>query len=483
MRWKIVVSLMKHMLLSSLLSCPGQGRMAGQSKATRLRHAPASGSAKMRAAASRTRTVKRHLSVPLPSSRPTRQRIACPSTLGSRLRGSTYPEAPRLEALVQEVVAQLHPDLNERPDSDGTSSGNEAPAASRRRTAAQRLSQNARLRNACAHILLSSNPAQVRAGLSFLEESALHPETRRRYRSEVEAFVRFCDQSQLPLVTSAEVDVGVVAYLNSLYLTGEPLYKAERMFAGLLHLDSSFSRAGGRHLPRAARALRGFRRQAPGRSRVPHPLVTWLGIAVDLTARRHLAAADATLLMVQAYLRPGELLRLRPSSFIRPTAGAQSWSLLLHQSEHGEVSKTGARDESLLLDSAWATWMQPFWATLAVAAPGRQHLPVWPFDSHGYSTVLNQTLVRLGLSLVPYQARHSGPSHDRAHGLRSQLEVMKRGRWQSLKSVVRYEKGALLSKTFNDYPAATQAWLSARASECEDIMLRGRPLSVLPPFA
>ena len=53
--------------------------------------------------------------------------------------------------------------------------------------------------------------------------------------------------------------------------------------------------------------------------------------------------------------------------------------------------------------------------------------------------------------MVPYQLRHSGASHDRLHRLRSQDEVMKRGRWTTTQSVLRYEKHGRAQVAANSY--------------------------------
>lgn len=55
--------------------------------------------------------------------------------------------------------------------------------------------------------------------------------------------------------------------------------------------------------------------------------------------------------------------------------------------------------------------------------------------------------------LVPYSWRHSGPSIDRAKGLRSQLETAKRGRWKNPKSTARYEKASSLGASLKGLDA------------------------------
>lgn len=60
------------------------------------------------------------------------------------------------------------------------------------------------------------------------------------------------------------------------------------------------------------------------------------------------------------------------------------------------------------------------------------------------------------MDAVPYQARHSGPSIDRAANSRTQEEVRKRGGWLARQSVARYEKAGRLAATWQKLPSAVQ---------------------------
>ena len=57
---------------------------------------------------------------------------------------------------------------------------------------------------------------------------------------------------------------------------------------------------------------------------------------------------------------------------------------------------------------------------------------VWSFD---YAELAN---------FVPYELRHAGPSWERLLHLRTLAEVQMRGRWKTLKSVMRYEEAVRL---------------------------------------
>ena len=63
------------------------------------------------------------------------------------------------------------------------------------------------------------------------------------------------------------VDQIFVEYLNLMYRAGYQSYRADRVLASLLHHHPAYGRMGSKKLPHAWRALRGYRRLTPGRSR------------------------------------------------------------------------------------------------------------------------------------------------------------------------------------------------------------------------
>ena len=104
---------------------------------------------------------------------------------------------------------------------------------------------------------------------------------------------------------------------------------------------------------------------------------------------------------------------------------------------------------------------------------------VWEFDYSQYLSVFHDCCSDLKLSLVPYQARHSGPSIDRSTNVRTQEEVRKKGGWQSRQSVARYEKSGRLAATWQGLNQSVQ--LACRSAEryIEEIML-GRDFPDIP---
>ena len=71
--------------------------------------------------------------------------------------------------------------------------------------------------------------------------------------------------------------------------------------------------------------------------------------------------------------------------------------------------------------------------------------------SNSFETSQRRQLVS-GITLVPCQIKQSAVSIDRARDLQSQEQDSAEGRWELVKSMVRYERSARLTKTFHESP-------------------------------
>ena len=157
------------------------------------------------------------------------------------------------------------------------------------------------------------------------------------------------------------------------------------------------------------------------------------------------------LVMVDAYLRPGECVDLCVSQVLHATQikHMRSVALLLHPDERGIASKTGERNESLLLQRSWLGRHISTWAK------HRRQEKLWDFNLAEMRTIFNQIAASLSLSRwkpVLYMGRHSGASLDRLTDNLPLAEVQKRGRWRSEASVRRYEKRALVQEVYLGLP-------------------------------
>ena len=276
-----------------------------------------------------------------------------------------------------------------------------------------------------------------------------------------------------------EMDACLNRYFNHLFLQGHPAHRGDKILATVMHHLPQYGRQGTQRLPHSWRALKGWRRLAPGSSRKAFPLAVWAAISCELQRRGYLQMALFTMMGLSAYTRPGELLRCRVYSLVKPSPTiTEFWTLLLNPEERPERSKVGEYDDSVALDSPYLKgWGPVLMKQLVDRDP---ELPLWNFDYSHYSKVFGQVVDCLGLDMTPYQLRHSGPSIDRSRNLRSLEEVQKRGRWKSHKSVARYEKSARLAANFQALLPSLQHHCLVAEQQLGAVMLN-RAHAPIPP--
>eukprot|EP00969_Alexandrium_andersonii_P134737 5960786-Alexandrium_andersonii.AAC.1 len=106
----------------------------------------------------------------------------------------------------------------------------------------------------------------------------------------------------------------------------------------------------------------------------------------------------ATLLMVSCYLRPSELTGLERRSLVAPASCVGGhWCILLGPSEGVRRSKTGATDDSIMVDSEWLQWATPWFAALGHGDP---LAPLWPFSHPEYIAQLKRSAAALRLGQI-----------------------------------------------------------------------------------
>mmetsp|Transcript_86301 Transcript_86301/g.155446 ORF Transcript_86301/g.155446 Transcript_86301/m.155446 type:complete len:480 (-) Transcript_86301:300-1739(-) len=378
-------------------------------------------------------------------------------------------------AMLCEPAAPAQHEGKESTSSGSDSSGSEAALGARKEQVLKK-----RTKHRLAKYLARMEGQAEEDGLTFLEQAAVGLKVRQQYTKDLQAFLDDAARARLPLVTDGQTDEALVKYFNKEYLAGSQACLGNRVMAAFLDRWPEFGRLGKRKTPRAWRALKGWRRLTPGKSRKAHALPVWAAITWRLIVRRQVRMGIFNLVQVSTYARPGELIRLTRSSLIPPTQGVTKyWSLLLSPEEKVERSKTGSSDDSLLLDSPWLQWLGP---ALHVMKQGPAEENLWGFDYPQYVKQFRNCCQDLQIHVVPYQARHSGPSIDRARVLRTQDEVQKRGRWASHKSLARYEKAARLASTYNQLSLLQRTLFQACEDHIEAIVLgRAFPELTLPP--
>ena len=318
-------------------------------------------------------------------------------------------------------------------------------------------------------------------GEMFLVKKALTDPVVKEYRYEMDSFEKYEAEHGGQAVAGDALDKLLTKYMQMLFFAGHEASRGGKLLAAVMHFRPEYSRIGTSSLPRAWRSLRGWRRLCPGRSRLPEARPFWQALAVVMIGEGELQKALFTLMMVDTYLRPGSMFTLTRGCLIPPAIGASRfWSLLVHPSEGGTTSKTGEVDISMLLDSAWLQWAAPLWAALK---EGPSSAPLWDFNYLDFLVVFRRCAAKLGRpTLVPYQARHSGASCDRAAGSRTAEETRRRGTWKSISSVMRYEKVARVAQSLDKHSKAHRDYFDLCVTLLPSLALRGGAVPAPPPL-
>ena len=314
--------------------------------------------------------------------------------------------------------------------------------------------------------------------LSFLELQAVSKKVNEDYVTFLDRFLTWADQRDEALDADTAVDEALVQWFNALYFQGHLPHVGEKTLAALMHRDSHFGKRGRGAIPRSLRALTGWRRKCPARSRLPLPWGFWTAMAGHLAQKGLVRMAVLTLLLVDAYLRPCDALPLRAGQLLPPALGISPvWALLLHPSEFGEVGKTGESDDTILLDSRHLQWMAVLWEILHDQPSDTL---VFGFGYASYFKEFKKVATALGVpEAVPYQARHSGPSIDLALRRRTLDSAKKRGRWRTDRSLHRYEKAGRLQQVANRWTEVQRAHFN-RSAELVEALILGRGGAQLP---
>ena len=227
-------------------------------------------------------------------------------------------------------------------------------------------------------------------------------------------------------------------------------------------------------MARLWRSLKGWRVRSPHRSRRPRAWPEVAAVAMYFLETGEFMKAVWTLVAFGGYLRPSDNMRLRKQDLVPPVGSlSHRWCLVLNSEDYNLTSKTGVSDESIIWDNEETEWMGAVFS--AIKASGPPASPVYQFDYPEMAESFRGVTEILGIApFVPYQLRHSGPSWDRLHRRRSQAAIMKRGRWRSLASLARYEKGGMVTKQFLTHPQKLRDHMERCAQHLRAVMLGER---------
>jgi len=281
----------------------------------------------------------------------------------------------------------------------------------------------------------------------ILERGSVAPATREGYDNAIAVLLKRRNLAALP-TEDKKLDAELVMHSDTLFLEGKGASTGQKLLAGVLYHRPQAQ------IPRMKRALKGWRRLAPGKTRQPLPesVVSW--IALKLLAAFGMEYALCWMIMVDGYLRPGEAVYLLVQNVVPPSSGFPRASLVLFRQEEGRRGKTGDQDESLTIALQWLSD-----CLMALVRKRGKSGRIFQFSlaemRNAFLCVCTDTTLAT-LQPALYMGRHSGASLDRHRGV-PLAEVQKRGRWRSATSVRRYEKAPLLQRVLSALTEAEAA--------------------------
>ena len=243
---------------------------------------------------------------------------------------------------------------------------------------------------------------------------------------------------------------------------------------GWLHLRCPTKSVEGNQLANAREAIAGWRKLHGDDSRDPLPEEMYFAAVRRLVSQRRPLVAAATFCQAQLYLRPSELLALRPEDVLLPVRGARRYrsiGVVVAPRELEATTKARSQDDTILVDSSCHEALGPVLAELVRVRASEEQL--FPLTLNHYEKILRDVGSAMGLTteFVPHTLRHCGPANDLFFERRGMAAVAKRGRWASLKSVQRYGKSGRLIKVWRQISERDRARWTADAPSTGAVLL------------
>ena len=202
------------------------------------------------------------------------------------------------------------------------------------------------------------DPLALESSLGFCEENAIRPRSTPGYQRFFLLLLTFlatlpewgCKEqhvapsmvARIARIDPPMLDGSVVDFFDHLYFTGAMASEAEKTKAALCHYVSFLVFAT--DCPRGSRALQGFLKMAPGKSRFPLPMEILGALVGWLCFWGHHEMATALLTLFICYLRPAELMSLRICDVIFRKSDC---IVNLAPGDTLRVTKTGLQDEGV----------------------------------------------------------------------------------------------------------------------------------------
>ncbi|CAK9025948.1 unnamed protein product, partial [Durusdinium trenchii] len=289
--------------------------------------------------------------------------------------------------------------------------------------------------------------------LTMLEVNSISGVQEAQYQHYLRCFKDFCKESKIGFPKDNKLDAVLADYFDVLFLDGKTAAEGEKTLASLEFFNHKMKGK----LTRSRKALKGWRRLRPPKSRLPLPKPAVWGIAMRLLFKGAREMALTTLLSFDVYLRPGETADLKVKNLVRPVGNAgvqyKHYTVVIKDEDDQIPDKTGVFSNSVKLDNPLtASWLGP--ALQQMVRKRKQDDPLFSFEQDKYRKRFQEAGSWLGLpNLHLYQLRHGGASDDLCQRIRDHNAVKDRGRWLTDTSVRRYAKSGKVQEMLNKMPA------------------------------
>lgn len=310
---------------------------------------------------------------------------------------------------------------------------------------------------------------------TILEKDTVYGKTRAKYLDMLQDLGDFLDHCvEEGVVAEQDLDAGAAKWLGNAFLAGEPIDAGNYLVAATQDKYPRFKKAV--ILERVERAMKGWRRLSPSRSRQPVPKVVIGLLCERLVKVGRKRMACCVWLGMEAYLRPGELCRARRRHLLQPLStggGLQYWNLQPHPADERISSKTLMYDEGATFDLKQHNQLHEVFQFLKSGGGGDETLLGMTYAEYHRSFMEEAKATNLIplYDLVPYICRHVGASRDRINKTRTEEGIMKVGRWRARSSMLRYDKAGQLLKEASKLAATQQRRGEAIVQRIGDVLM------------
>ncbi len=208
-------------------------------------------------------------------------------------------------------------------------------------------------------------------------------------------------------------------------------------------------------------AQESWSKRAPAPTRLPLPQYAPWSVIGQVAEADHLLESLGLSVMLRAYLRPSELLKIKSDDIVSPTIidndSAKVYGLVLNSTEveRGDLvdvgdlaaSKTGCYNENIIFDLEDELWTGQALARLARGKSKGALL--FPFAREHLNKVYKEGVKEClaeHLGHTVYVMRHTGPSLDFLEARRPDSSIKGRAHWLSDASTRRYKQSTLALK-------------------------------------